>query len=204
MANRSRKTKNTYPIPFWSHYPTTENPANLLTRDINAQELQDSPLREHGPWWFLSESQWPIWNSSQVFQLQLPMTLEEALSFAETATKHPNSGLNHINDTSRYNTSSTLLGLTAYDLRFIRFLHKLEPKNVEPLCASERDDALQKRIKTCQALHYHDEIVNFTSGTSARLPLIRQLSVFLDSNGLHRCGGRIPNASLDHSAKFLV
>ena len=42
-ASRSRETKNMYAIPFWSHCPTTDNPADLHIRGINTQQLQDSP-----------------------------------------------------------------------------------------------------------------------------------------------------------------
>ena len=57
-------------------------------------------------------------------------------------------------------------------------------------------------IKNCQTLTYSDEIANLTSKSQSRLPLVRQLRLFLDSDGLLRCGGRIHNAPLDDSAKF--
>ena len=83
----------------------------------------------------------------------------------------------------------------------MRLLQKLDSKNMGPLSASERDDAFHRWMKTSQVFHY-DEIGNLTSRISARLPLVRQLRLFLDSNGLLRCGRRIHDAPLDHSAKF--
>ena len=71
-----------------------------------------------------------------------------------------------------------------------------------PLSAKERHLALQGWIKNCQTLTYSDEIANLTSKSQSRLPLVRQLRLFLDSDGLLRCGGRIHNAILDDSAKF--
>lgn len=50
VASRSRETKNMYAMPFWIHCLPTDNPADLHTRGINAQQLQDSALRQHGPW----------------------------------------------------------------------------------------------------------------------------------------------------------
>ena len=87
-------------------------------------------------------------------------------------------------------------------LRFLNHLRKCEPKHVGPLSAKERHHALQEWIKNCQALTYSDEIANLTSHSQSRLPLVRQLRLFLDSGGLLRCGGRIHNAPLDDSAKF--
>ena len=72
-----------------------------------------------------------------------------------------------------------------------------------PLSAKERHLALQGWIKNCQTMTYSDEIANLTSKSQSRLPLVRQLRLFLDSDGLLRCGGRIHNAPLDDSAKFL-
>ena len=81
-------------------------------------------------------------------------------------------------------------------------MRKLEPEHVGPLSAKERHLALHKWIKTCQALTYPDETANLTCRSRTRLPLVRQLRIFLDSDGFLRCGGRIHNAPLDDSAKF--
>ena len=89
-----------------------------------------------------------------------------------------------------------------YVLRFLSHLCKRKPRNVGPLSAQERHLALQGWIKNCQTLTYSDEIANLTSKSRSRLPLVRQLRLFLDSDGLLRCGGRIHNAPLDDSAKF--
>ena len=75
-----------------------------------------------------------------------------------------------------------------------------------PLSAKERHLALQEWIKNCQTLTYSDKIANLTSKSQSRLPLVRQLRLFLDSDGL-LCwggggGGRIHNAPLDDLAKF--
>ena len=111
-------------------------------------------------------------------------------------------GIHRVIDISRYSTLSKLVGVTAYVLRFLSHLCKREPRNVGPLSAKERRLAFQGWIKNCQTLTYSDEIAILTSKSQSRLPLVRQLRLFLDSDGLFRCGGRIHNAPLDDSAKF--
>ena len=39
---------------------------------------------------------------------------------------------------------------------------------------------------------------------SSRLPLIRQLRLFIDQEGTIRCAGRIQNSELDYSAKHPI
>ena len=205
VANRTKEIKSMFPMPCWNHCPTSDNPADLLTRGINAKQLQTSSLWKSGPQWLLSESQWPRWSPSQVLHLHLSQPLDEETPTGEPVKTQPleeKTGIHCVIDISRYSTLTKLLGVTAYVLRFIRNLRKLEPKDVGPLSAKERHHALKKWIKTCQALTYPNEIANLTSHSRTRLLLVRQLRLFLDSDGFLRCGGKIHNAPMDDSAKF--
>ena len=64
------------------------------------------------------------------------------------------------------------------------------------------NDALAKWIKNCQQTHFHQEVKNLQSNSAKRLPLIRQLHLFLDKDGFIRCGGRIHNAPLCELSNF--
>ena len=72
IGNRTREIKNLFPVSLWSHCPTKDNPADLLTRGISATEFHTSTLWKHGPHWLPSESHWPSWNSSQVLHIHTP------------------------------------------------------------------------------------------------------------------------------------
>ena len=69
---------------------------------------------------------------------------------------------------------------------------------------SELAQANLQWLKQIQGSVFADEITNvMAKGT--RLPLVRQLRLFLDSNGLLRsvrCGGRIHNAPISKLVKF--
>ena len=71
-----------------------------------------------------------------------------------------------------------------------------------PLSVHERREAQRKWIQISQALTYANEITNLQSRSSTRLPLVRQLHLFLDADGFLHCGGRIHNAPLTELAKF--
>ena len=63
-----------------------------------------------------------------------------------------------------------------------------------------------KWVQQSQQEAYSSIIKNITSHSSTlkKMPLVRQLRLYLDSNGLIRCGGRIHNAPLSESAKFPI
>ena len=48
-ANRTQEIKKLFPVTVWSHCPTHDNPADMLTRGINATQLRTSSLWLHGP-----------------------------------------------------------------------------------------------------------------------------------------------------------
>ena len=82
-------------------------------------------------------------------------------------------------------------------------MRKDKRRVVGPISATEKQAALKVWIQNCQTLHYNNEIANLTSSSSStRLPLVRQLRLFLDPDGFIRCGGRIHNAPLSELARF--
>ena len=71
------------------------------------------------------------------------------------------------------------------------------------LTTIEIHDAEKRWLKSCQATQFQDEIANMqTNSRNSRLPLVKQLRLYLDSDGIIRCGGRIHNAPLGYAAKF--
>ena len=102
-------------------------------------------------------------------------------------------GLHHIIDVYTYNRLSHLLTVTAYVLRFVRNTRKPSIRYTGPISPAERTQASLKWIQSVQRQSFTPEILNLTS-KSSRLPLVRQLCLFLDKGGLIHCGGRIHNS----------
>lgn len=144
VANRVKEIKATFAMPHWNHCPTADNPADLLTRGINAQQLQSSPLWKYGPQWLLSESQWPHWKPSQVLHLNLSQPLEEETPTSDSVPAQPpeeKTGIHRVIDASKYSTLPKLVGVTAYVLRLLRRMRKLEPEHAD-LCPPQNDTSL--------------------------------------------------------------
>ena len=98
---------------------------------------------------------------------------------------------------------SKLVAVTAYVTRFIANLKQPNNKQCGPVTCDELYNVKMHWVKACQSEIYQKELANLTSQSSnKRLPLVRQLRLFLDKDGFIRCRGRIHNAPLDQLAKF--
>ena len=79
----------------------------------------------------------------------------------------------------------------------------LLPALTSSLTTTKIPDAEERWLKPCQATQFQDEIANMqTNSRNSRLSLVKQLRLYLDSDGIIRCGGKIHNASLGYAAKF--
>lgn len=137
IGNRTREIKNLFPVSLWSHCPTNDNPADLLTRGISATELHASTLWKHGPHWLPSESQWPSWNSSQVLYIHTPEAIAAEATTDESTQTEPTeetAGIHCIVDVSRYSTLTKLLTVTAYVLQFVKNLQNRESRQRTVIC----------------------------------------------------------------------
>ena len=60
VANRVGEIQMNSDPQQWQHVSTDENPADLISRGVNAEEIKDSTLWWHGPeWLLLEEGSWP-------------------------------------------------------------------------------------------------------------------------------------------------
>ncbi|XP_045188261.1 uncharacterized protein LOC123546137 [Mercenaria mercenaria] len=107
-------------------------------------------------------------------------------------------------EVTRFSTLKRLLRVTAYVLRFIRNCRTVSrSRNSGSITLQELENAEMLLIRQCQQNSYSEEISNLQSGKS-RLPVVRQLRLYLDSDGYIRCGGRIHNAPLDENTRFPI
>ena len=204
IANRVKEIKQLYPAQCWHYCPTSDNPADLLTRGITFAQFQSSTIWLKGPSWLTSQSQWPTWSLREAATVSSQALV--AINSTPTNATHVQStsqpGLHRIIDLSKHTNLSKLIRCTAYILRFVNYITKKNPPQFGPLTTRENEEAERKWIQNCQALTYDEEIVNLQSKNASRLPLVRQLRLFIDENGHLRCGGRIHNAPVNESTKF--
>jgi len=191
----------------WDYCPTACNPADLLTRGLTAQQLVDSALWSHGPPWLSFPDDWPTWSPSEALLVQASSA--EALLSPDTdhvtTLLAVTEGIHNLIDPSAYSSYTKLLHVTAYMLRFAHNTRQKLFKLKGPLTPSELSVANIKWIANIQQRNFSEEINSLQSTKrTSRLPLVRQLRLYLDHTGLIRCGGRIHNAPISESAKFPI
>ena len=186
----------------WRYCPSADNPADLLTRGITFDQLNASIQWRHGPTWLNAPSNWPIWPHTEILLIQAAADEEADIPQVDT-TESPSTGLHHLIDLTRFSKLSKLLSVTAYVYRFI--YNTRQPSSSQqtgPPTASELTQANLKWIQDIQHTVFFKEIANLQSGHN-RLPLVRQLRLFINNN-LLRCGGRIHNAPYQNWLNFLI
>ena len=186
----------------WRYCPSADNPADLLTRGVTFDQLSSSVQWKHGPTWLTSPSQWPTWQQSEVLHVQTEADNEIEVLEEDIPTKPESTGLHKILDVTQFSKLGKLIAVTAYLLRFIHNTRQPSTsRRTGFLTTSELALANTKWIHHIQHIVFPNEIANLQSQRT-RLPLVRQLRLFLDHNQLLRCGGRIHNAPLSDVAKF--
>ena len=189
---------------YWRYCPTQDNPADLFNRGIPSSQQKSSTLWIHGSQWLPSENSWPVWQSSPNIEMQ---ALAVTSTTFNPTTLQRSSGTIHIHhiNISNYSTLSRLLGVTAYLCKFITNCKKQPQERLTgPLTPLELHHALVTWVKQCQEEMYSKGIASLTSpsSTTKRLPLVRQLHLFLDEDHMLHCDGRIHNAPLRLSFHF--
>jgi len=94
----------------WRYCPSSDNPADLLTRGITFQQLNSSIQWRHGPTWLCLPSEWPIWPQTEILLIQADFDAEVEVPPVETPlaenTELPNIGIQHLIDVTRFSKLS--------------------------------------------------------------------------------------------------
>ncbi|XP_064621909.1 uncharacterized protein LOC135484415 [Lineus longissimus] len=206
-----------------------DNPADLLTRGITAQELRDSPLWWTGPSW-LSTGMYPPTPTKLLHNVLLqqaattddvpdqvrddtsdhaPDVRDQTHHPATTPLQHP--GIAKVIDVTRFSSYRKLLRITALVQKIAKVWITKDKTNLKTLIqatAQETSAAETLWIKAIQTDCYHNEI-EILKGKTATGPLagrsktlVNQLRLYLDESGLIRLDGRLNNARINLDTKF--
>ena len=192
----------------WSYVRSEDNPADIPTRGCKASELPVQDKWWKGPKWLShSVSEWPLMEDVDVSEL----TQESLKELKTTSLRHSvetsvnvvsadkNTSLEKITDCAKFSSLSRLWRVTAYVLCFVsnlkKMTQKMEVKFSPVLTAEEVRKAENLWIVSIQQNLLLDP--KYEQWKS-------QLGFFVDDKGLIRCRGRLSNAELPYSAKYLV
>ncbi|KAL0810831.1 hypothetical protein ABMA28_010141 [Loxostege sticticalis] len=195
IANRVGTIKELTDPCSWRYVPTSQNPAYLVSRGIDPEEIIGALEWWHGPSFLqLDESSWPPSDIEEMPELP------EIKAFSVLVGDAPL-------DLSRISRLSILQRAYA---RIFRWVHNSKIANKDnkltgPLQASEIDKATKALIKISQKDSFNDEIRLLSLNKTLKAKSdISSLNPFLDSEGIIRVGGRIGASSYDFDKKHPV
>ncbi|GFX46158.1 integrase catalytic domain-containing protein, partial [Trichonephila clavipes] len=160
----------------WNHVSSNENPADLISRGLNASDISSKQLWWHGPDFLREELE------------ANPIDFERITSD---------------NDLSkRSNNYTKLLHILSYIFRFLHNSTNPSVKRSGQLDYSEVNEAELCLIKNLQASAFQEEIEFLSkSSCSSRKGKLFSLNPFFDGNQILRVGGRLQNSDLTYSQK---
>lgn len=181
VANRVASIRELTDIDSWKHVPTEHNPADLVSRGINPQEVPNCDMWWHGPsFLLLPESNW--FNSQPKNNDDLPEVKVLA------CTKDNTDELFHL---KKFSNFSQLKHIFAYIHRFIHNCKNPTNKYTGPLNIYELNKAYNSLILISQLESFPKEYDILAKGNSLKSKShICALNPFLHE-GLIRVGGRI-------------
>ena len=205
VSNQVKEIKEAVPCVTWDYCPTTDNPADLLTRGVSFQFFSSPEnLWWKGPAWLTKPDSWPRWQPQPTTHLHAAAAI--ATEFTPQPTGKEDVGLHRAITLTNYSSLNRLLAVTAYVYRYTNNLRKSQPKLTGPLTAEEFRSAQTRWVRNCQERIYPNELASSKPNpghpTGSTPPLERQLRLFVDNAGLLRCRGRIHNAPLSELARF--
>ncbi|XP_025996322.1 uncharacterized protein LOC105203189 [Solenopsis invicta] len=194
VAHRVTEIQKTSTEIQWHHIRTEENPADMLSRRVEPEELKFK-----GRWW-----KGPVWleNETVYYPLESSWLSEIPEGRVMSTMVNAEPGLNIW---TRYSSLKRLKHVIAYCLRFSHNCRKATDRLTSWLSVKELEEALNIILKQHQKQHFARKIVDLQSKRPiSRKSRLLALNPFMDDKGLLRVGGRLKNAPVSYSRKFPV
>lgn len=199
VTNRLNKIQELLPTCQWHHVPTSENPADCVSRGMFPKEAILHSLYWDGPC-FLHESpeDWSLATFPRLSS-QLPeVKTVKQVCLLSNDLSNTDSFMNRFSSLTRLQRS------LAYSLRFVyaRFFGQPLSQAKGPLSCMELNRAMCVLVRITQKTYFPELLKQLMkSDTIITPPTIAQLAPFLDESGLIRVGGRLRCSALSPDAK---
>ncbi|KAI5739399.1 hypothetical protein M8J77_018863 [Diaphorina citri] len=186
VANRVSKIQEIIPPENWHHIAGTDNPADVLSRGTNPNDLLLNRLYWNGPdWLWLPHDQWNVSDKPTEFSSD---SVYEERKKTVLHVLQKNDPVNVLLElANRISSWRVLLRSVAFVFKFCRLLPS-GPCNV-----SDIEYAENRLLQALQSFAFKTDYENLKDGKPCSNQLIK-LKPFI-KDGIIRCGGRLSNAS---------
>lgn len=203
VFNRVKAIRELTQTTQWRYCQTSSNPADLLSRGLTHDRFHNNALWLHGPSWLTEKTEFP---TSDMNSFEHQSTPEEPTKVVLTTAREITStqGILQIVNLDRYSSYHKLIRVYAYVLRFINNCLSSQ-KTSGSLTAKELNTATINIIRHVQHKEFPEVIRYLTlqeKHSGSKPTIVRQLDLYLDTDKVLRCGGRLSNAPLNDYARF--
>ncbi|XP_028408802.1 uncharacterized protein LOC114531378 [Dendronephthya gigantea] len=201
VANRVQEIQQKVDPSKWHHCPGDQNPADLLTRGISANQLANSTIWWNGPPWLLqSVDRWPKRVS---FENLIKECLIEARKQSTVACHFGAKAPCYPDMADKYESWQRLLRITSW---ILKWLHSHGIRKTGQLSAQEIKNAELCWLKIIQKNVFHHEYNNLSKGTvlDSASSILKLDPIFDWEKELMRVGGRLEFADIPYEAKHQI
>ncbi|XP_074654484.1 uncharacterized protein LOC141908360 [Tubulanus polymorphus] len=200
VANRVRQIKSVTTIGRYKYCPTSDNPADMLSRGISCEQITRCTLWWNGPSW-LSNGNYPTCDTIDRAVL-LITEMDEDKQPDEKICENNEVGICNVIDQNDFTSLTRLLRVTALVRRFIKKSRR-ENHESDEITANEIAECEDLWNKGVQSSYFNDVKVSLEHKSKKRPSLVKKLRLFLEDD-IIRVGGRLHNAPIGYDAKFPI
>lgn len=192
VANRITATKDITERESWRYVPTSLNPADLASRGVDPQHVQNAHLWWHGPPFLTEpESNWPTLHKDTFDDLP-------EVKAHTTTIDNEESSCDFI-DFNKFSRLQTFQRVVAYIYRFIHNCRNKNDKLSGPLSTDELKKSFITLVKRSQEETFPKELKQ-QQNLSPKSHIL-SLTPFIDSQGHLRVGGRLSQSDYNYDKK---
>lgn len=190
VANRVIKIREHISSENWRHVGTKENPADVASRGVDAEELQNHSLWWHGPAWLAQ---------SEIVTVPIE-NLDTTEGTKRVRALHITTDSTYQDTIRRFSSLDKAKRVLAVCLRFAKNCRGERMNG--PITVREIRKATTALIRWAQSIDFAEEINQLSKGEEIhKKSSILALNPFLDENGLLRVGGRIQNQEMTYDRR---
>ncbi|XP_065082637.1 uncharacterized protein LOC135705015 [Ochlerotatus camptorhynchus] len=197
VANRVSEVQHLTTNGVWAHVSGMDNPADIISRVMEASQLEESSAWWTGPSWLKQPSRfWP-----PVLQSDLPELTVESLEERSVSLPVRDHEPNEI-----FGLRSSFISLVRLTAMLRRFIHNSKPdirsnRKIGFLRTSELNQATTTLVQLAQSEVFSNDIDAIaTEGQVKSNSLLKNLCPVL-RDGILRVGGRLRNADIPEDRK---
>ncbi|CAL8137208.1 unnamed protein product [Orchesella dallaii] len=192
VANRVSIIQELIPAVQWNHVKTEDNPADVLSRGISAEELCNNNQWWHGPSWLSTP------NLPERSSIKITTNVEEKKRRVIVAHTQTVEAI-----IQKYSSLQKLKRILVYLLRFIDHYVKKQPIKTGAILPSELNRSMMMIVRSVQHSYFSTELKLLQKDKPVQpSSKLNTLTPFLDIDDVVRVTGRLSNADISYNQKY--